>query len=140
MSTVTISNPEAGVAQNTVTPEYMSQLSGIIQEVAAQLNITEPQALSVTGTALKLTNMALSTQQIVTMVTMARQKGLAELTPGERELLFAGSWIVRTSPFEASAGTVGRNAPCPCKSGKKYKNCCLDFARKHDKLRYDHGK
>jgi preprotein translocase subunit SecA len=20
---------------------------------------------------------------------------------------------------------VGRNAPCPCGSGKKYKNCCL---------------
>jgi predicted aspartyl protease len=21
---------------------------------------------------------------------------------------------------------IGRNEPCPCKSGKKYKNCCLD--------------
>jgi hypothetical protein len=21
--------------------------------------------------------------------------------------------------------TIGRNAPCPCGSGKKYKNCCL---------------
>ena len=21
---------------------------------------------------------------------------------------------------------VGRNDPCPCGSGKKYKNCCLD--------------
>ena len=20
---------------------------------------------------------------------------------------------------------IGRNNPCPCKSGKKYKNCCL---------------
>jgi preprotein translocase subunit SecA len=20
---------------------------------------------------------------------------------------------------------VGRNDPCPCKSGKKYKNCCM---------------
>jgi hypothetical protein len=24
--------------------------------------------------------------------------------------------------------TVGRNAPCPCGSGKKYKNCCLGRA------------
>lgn len=23
-----------------------------------------------------------------------------------------------------SAGKVGRNDPCPCGSGKKYKNCC----------------
>ena len=21
---------------------------------------------------------------------------------------------------------IGRNDPCPCGSGKKYKNCCLD--------------
>ena len=23
-----------------------------------------------------------------------------------------------------AAETIGRNAPCPCGSGKKYKNCC----------------
>jgi Mlc titration factor MtfA (ptsG expression regulator) len=28
--------------------------------------------------------------------------------------------------------TVGRNEPCPCGSGKKYKNCCLDNARQFD--------
>lgn len=29
---------------------------------------------------------------------------------------------------------TGRNEPCPCGSGKKYKNCCLakDEARSHD--------
>lgn len=21
---------------------------------------------------------------------------------------------------------IGRNAPCPCKSGKKYKKCCME--------------
>lgn len=25
---------------------------------------------------------------------------------------------------------VGRNAPCPCGSGKKHKNCCLNAAPK----------
>jgi uncharacterized protein YecA (UPF0149 family) len=24
-----------------------------------------------------------------------------------------------------SAGAVGRNDPCPCGSGKKYKKCCM---------------
>lgn len=28
------------------------------------------------------------------------------------------------SGTRAQAGTVGRNAPCPCGSGKKFKNCC----------------
>jgi len=28
------------------------------------------------------------------------------------------------TPTTASVPKVGRNAPCPCGSGKKYKNCC----------------
>ena len=24
---------------------------------------------------------------------------------------------------------IGRNDPCPCGSGKKYKNCCLDSGK-----------
>ena len=27
-------------------------------------------------------------------------------------------------PFEREAPKVGRNDPCPCGSGKKYKKCC----------------
>jgi preprotein translocase subunit SecA len=26
------------------------------------------------------------------------------------------------------ADKIGRNAPCPCGSGKKYKNCCAKAA------------
>ncbi len=29
------------------------------------------------------------------------------------------------APIERSAPKVGRNDPCPCNSGKKYKKCCL---------------
>ncbi|WP_409254330.1 SEC-C metal-binding domain-containing protein [Bacillus sp. SCS-153A] len=28
------------------------------------------------------------------------------------------------SPQKKEAGKVGRNEPCPCGSGKKYKKCC----------------
>jgi len=31
---------------------------------------------------------------------------------------------VVTGPREVMA--VGRNDPCPCGSGEKYKNCCID--------------
>jgi preprotein translocase subunit SecA len=31
----------------------------------------------------------------------------------------------RTEPRTAAGAKVGRNAPCPCGSGKKYKKCCL---------------
>jgi SEC-C motif-containing protein len=42
-----------------------------------------------------------------------------------------GQWIytraVRTgpAPFKSTAPKAGRNEPCPCGSGKKYKHCCL---------------
>lgn len=26
---------------------------------------------------------------------------------------------------------VGRNEKCPCKSGRKYKNCCMQFKKSH---------
>jgi uncharacterized protein YecA (UPF0149 family) len=32
--------------------------------------------------------------------------------------------IVRTADSKASARQAGRNDPCPCGSGKKYKRCC----------------
>ena len=30
----------------------------------------------------------------------------------------------KKSPKKADGSKVGRNDPCPCGSGKKYKNCC----------------
>ncbi|SHK34376.1 SEC-C motif-containing protein [Selenomonas ruminantium] len=44
-------------------------------------------------------------------------------TPSE---LFAKSGMGKVIPFaEVHRQKVGRNDPCPCGSGKKYKNCCL---------------
>ena len=37
----------------------------------------------------------------------------------------AGDKTVKRRPVVKKA-KVGRNDPCPCGSGKKYKNCCLD--------------
>ena len=42
-----------------------------------------------------------------------------------------GSWIYTRplregpAPFKQAAPKTGRNDPCPCGSGKKYKHCCL---------------
>jgi len=43
----------------------------------------------------------------------------------------AGKWIYTRplregpAPFREAAKKPGRNEPCPCGSGKKYKHCCL---------------
>jgi len=44
----------------------------------------------------------------------------SHLTKKERE---ADIQPVRTEP------KIGRNEPCPCNSGKKYKNCCINKAK-----------
>jgi len=59
------------------------------------------------------------------------------LNNGGRQFLALIVFLIVISPFilkskkpggeveENRPLTVGRNAPCPCGSGKKYKNCCL---------------
>jgi len=42
-----------------------------------------------------------------------------------------GTWLYNRearlgpAPYKAATPKVGRNEPCPCGSGKKYKQCCL---------------
>lgn len=44
----------------------------------------------------------------------------------EREEKLEGNTIYSSStPFKHETPKVGRNEPCPCGSGKKYKKCCL---------------
>ncbi|MEW5909153.1 MAG: preprotein translocase subunit SecA [Thermodesulfobacteriota bacterium] len=46
--------------------------------------------------------------------------------PREQNLVFSGSGSGSESrdPITRDPNKVGRNAPCPCGSGKKYKKCC----------------
>ncbi|WP_026016950.1 SEC-C metal-binding domain-containing protein, partial [Catenovulum agarivorans] len=40
--------------------------------------------------------------------------------------LFGEEYILQNSvPVSSLTTKVGRNDPCPCGSGKKYKKCCL---------------
>jgi preprotein translocase subunit SecA len=46
--------------------------------------------------------------------------------PEEQQLVFSGSGAppAKKTPKRNPKKKVGRNAPCPCGSGKKYKHCC----------------
>ncbi len=39
-------------------------------------------------------------------------------------IYYAAGETLRREPFKREAPKVGRNDPCPCGSGKKYKKCC----------------
>ncbi|HPF28128.1 MAG TPA: UPF0149 family protein [Steroidobacteraceae bacterium] len=61
------------------------------------------------------------------MDAAAKQRERDAITPSVREIY--EFWLERrarpTSPVRRAAPRVGRNDPCPCGSGKKYKHCCL---------------
>jgi len=47
--------------------------------------------------------------------------------PREQDLMFSGSGDAeppKRQPVKRKEKKIGRNAPCPCGSGKKYKKCC----------------
>jgi len=45
--------------------------------------------------------------------------------PDEQEMIFSsGEEPATQKPVKRSGEKIGRNAPCPCGSGKKYKKCC----------------
>ena len=47
-----------------------------------------------------------------------------DLYPAEKEKAF-GRVISSGTTFVRQGKKIGRNDPCPCGSGKKYKNCCM---------------
>lgn len=38
-------------------------------------------------------------------------------------------WLPKTRPVVRDTKKIQRNDPCPCGSGKKYKNCCMDSGK-----------
>ena len=53
-----------------------------------------------------------SEQQELQRLYALKEKGLININP--------------TSPYYKKKNKIGRNDPCPCESGKKYKKCCLN--------------
>jgi preprotein translocase subunit SecA len=44
--------------------------------------------------------------------------------PREQEMAFSHGELPAQQPVKRKGNKVGRNQPCPCGSGKKYKKCC----------------
>ena len=51
-------------------------------------------------------------------------RGHDELTPHHYPSMLYAVCFSRDGKLLATGDKVGRNDPCPCGSGKKYKNCC----------------
>ncbi|HAY39429.1 MAG TPA: preprotein translocase subunit SecA, partial [Desulfobacteraceae bacterium] len=63
---------------------------------------------------------------ILYRIQISEPQHIADLQkPKEQQLVFSsGDEPVKKNPVKRAQKKVGRNAPCPCGSGKKYKKCC----------------
>jgi preprotein translocase subunit SecA len=63
---------------------------------------------------------------ILFRIQMSESQNITDLQqPKEQELVFSsGDEPAKKNPVKRTQEKVGRNAPCPCGSGKKYKKCC----------------
>ena len=63
---------------------------------------------------------------ILFRIQLAEPKEMEEFAkPQEQNLTFSGSaQPAKKKPVKRTQKKVGRNAPCPCGSGKKFKKCC----------------
>jgi SEC-C motif len=87
-------------------------------EGAAKIALPEPARDGVPG----LLALFLEEMQQEGRIAGGRALGLFVKALKEPYLEAAGG---KQKPYRAPAAAVGRNDPCPCGSGKKYKKCCL---------------
>jgi preprotein translocase subunit SecA len=63
---------------------------------------------------------------ILFRIQISAQDNIADLgRPKEQKMIFSsGDEPEKKKPVKRAQKKIGRNAPCPCGSGKKYKKCC----------------
>jgi preprotein translocase subunit SecA len=53
------------------------------------------------------------------------EEAQSQIAQQQQSAIEASQGELRIDPIRNREERVGRNSPCPCGSGKKYKNCCL---------------
>ena len=61
---------------------------------------------------------------ILFRIQIAEPEKLEDLRQPEQPMFFSGGEETTKKPVQRGTKKIGRNAPCPCGSGKKYKKCC----------------
>ena len=101
------------------------------------LGRTESETVTALGYVMKITEKNMTAQEAYDFIQgIISTKKPEELSMDERLMLITIGVLRRKVPFIAQASKIGRNEQCPCKSGAKYKNCCLEMAKAHDFNRF----
>lgn len=122
----------------------MEKAVPIIEKLARFYNVEESRAVEAYGHLLAISGVTtdiLSLDDCNTHIRSLLLKRVNTLTHEEARIgLCLGLLKVKQKPFLSEpVAETGRNEPCPCGSGKKFKSCCLSSIRKHEYERYISG-
>jgi uncharacterized protein YecA (UPF0149 family) len=135
----TLDAPEA--MQPELVEVDLKQLAENIKLLSKFLKVSQATATTALGYVTKITGRVMPPKEAFDFINeLIKTKTPDQLDMTERLLCITIGVLRRKAPFIASASKIGRNDPCPCKSGAKYKNCCLELAKAHDYNRFYGGK
>jgi uncharacterized protein YecA (UPF0149 family) len=111
-----------------------------IEKLAKHYKVQEPAAVEAYGQLMKIANDSeiITFNRCQAMLRSMLMKSVDKLSHEEARIGFClGLLRVKQKPFLSDPKLhTGRNEQCPCGSGAKFKNCCLDAAKKHNIERY----
>lgn len=111
-----------------------------VQALAKHYRIEESRALTALGYVMKWTDDYLHVKEVIIKLDMVTKKPMNLMTEEEKLAMLAIGHLVRKlPPFKSQTKNIGRNEPCPCNSGKKFKQCCLEVAKLNEVERYKNG-
>jgi SWIM/SEC-C metal-binding protein len=64
-------------------------------------------------------------QELLEQFTARGKHIIIELTPDQPEYVASSERALSQAQPSTAVPKIGRNEPCPCGSGKKFKKCCL---------------
>ena len=105
-------------AQKNPLIEYKNEASDAYDRMLEEISENVCRMAVAAKFVLKAANRTPSHQKLVLSRPDARQ------TPAQRNEKPVTASAMNTTTVVRSTPKVGRNDPCPCGSGKKYKNCC----------------
>lgn len=133
------------MTEETIVPEvdmakFIVDAQPEIEKLAKHFNVEESRAVEAYGHLMAMANQSepLLFDKCIMMVKNITLKSVDKLSNSEGRIgLCLGLLRVKQKPFLSDKNLkVGRNALCPCNSGAKFKNCCLDEMKKHNYERY----
>lgn len=113
-----------------------------IVKLAKHFNVAESRAVEAYGHLMIIakTNTVIVFDDCLRLIKGMLLKNPEKLTFEEARVgLCFGLLRVKQKPFLSDPKLkTGRNEPCPCGSGAKFKNCCLEATKKHNLERHKH--